>query len=542
MLGQAPEISDTLEWMLQSRQVGDETLVKTLIQEKYAYVYRFISSIIESTDASRCEAITEQIISSAVKDPTNYRGDMDVETWLSRRAIGILREQKETPWDKPQEDMYLEGIPELEENRREIISWYAALSCEQRVIVTLVYLFEFRISQVAAVLDMRQDAVEKMLDQARGSLLRSRNETQAKKSDKLDIQRALAAFWPGVVLDGKSEAAVARRILDDLHEKDQRKRNMVYLGEAVLAIFAIVFAFSLGGLIGWFTPQPTPEIVHETRMVEQIIFISPTPGPTPTARPFPEKAVIYEAVGGETLYNIADKIYFNGQILSALNNIPVDQPLEAGQLIMIGISESKVIMPTMPGDISTPRAPLPTPEALTTDSSSTEIRDRITRANSYWQTLWADALVIQYGPPGYIGEPDFKRQQIWIDQPYFHYLLDGRNGGLVEYAYSVVGGWENLLNVQTGDLLSNVGPQELNFRPELKQMLLQNKIAADFQGEIEVIGEDVIAERPALVLNWYFDQELKSGSGMLNQPQRMLQGRYWIDKHLGLDGRRMRGV
>ena len=45
MLGQAPEISDTLEWMLQSRQVGEETLVKILIQEQYAHVYQLVSSL-----------------------------------------------------------------------------------------------------------------------------------------------------------------------------------------------------------------------------------------------------------------------------------------------------------------------------------------------------------------------------------------------------------------------------------------------------------------------------------------------------------------
>jgi len=72
MLGQAPEISETLEWMLQSRQVGDAALVKTLIREQYSHVFRFVSSIIDVRDSNRCEEITEQIITAAVGNSASY--------------------------------------------------------------------------------------------------------------------------------------------------------------------------------------------------------------------------------------------------------------------------------------------------------------------------------------------------------------------------------------------------------------------------------------------------------------------------------------
>lgn len=167
------------------------------------------------------------------------------------------------------------------------------------------------------------------------------------------------------------------------------------------------------------------------------------------------------------------------------------------------------------------------------DSDETIIQQRIADSKNNWQTLWADALVIQYGPPGYIGEPEFKRQQIWIDQPYFHYLLDGDNGGAVEYAYSVVGGWENLLNIQTGELLSNVGPQEFNFQPELKQMLFSSDFEDGFTGEIELIGQDMVAGRKVLVLARYLERDIRSGNGSESQAEKVLQGRYWVDKNLG---------
>jgi hypothetical protein len=132
-----------------------------------------------------------------------------------------------------------------------------------------------------------------------------------------------------------------------------------------------------------------------------------------------------------------------------------------------------------------------------------------------------------------VGEPDFRRQQIWIDQPYFRYLLDGVNGGDVEYAFSVVGGWKNLLNIETGDLLSNIGPQELNFRPALEQMLFNNDFEDGFPGEIEVIGKEILAGRQVLVLDWYSDEVSLRGTGFGEQQEKILLGRYWIDSNLG---------
>jgi hypothetical protein len=97
MLSQPPEISETLEWMLQSRQVGEATLVKTLIGEQYSLVFRFVSSIIDVRDSNRCGEITEQIFTAAVGNSASYQGEMSANAWLSRQAIAILRLRGESP-------------------------------------------------------------------------------------------------------------------------------------------------------------------------------------------------------------------------------------------------------------------------------------------------------------------------------------------------------------------------------------------------------------------------------------------------------------
>lgn len=72
--------------------------------------------------------------------------------------------------------------------------------------------------------------------------------------------------------------------------------------------------------------------------------------------------------------------------------------------------------------ISPPTQVLPTPSPqvslppLTENSDQQQILQRMLDSRSSWQTLWADALIIRYGPPGYIGPPQFYRNQIWIGE------------------------------------------------------------------------------------------------------------------------------
>ena len=531
MLGQAPEISETLEWMLQSRQVGEDILVKRLIQEQYARVYCLVSAVLATKESRRCEAITEQIITAVVDKTSSYRGKSSVDAWLLAESITVLSQRRDASWSRGARIASIDPVPGVS---RKVLDWYSGLSCETRAAATLYYVFDFSADQVASILNIGEHRLE--------GLLRDLIQTYPSRLDlhesddqvEGELQNSLAALWPGIELDDVSKDRIAQRILGERRSRNLRKRNLMYFSEVLLAILALVFVTSLGGIIEMLTPQPTGEVVYETRMVNQIVFVSPTPGPTPTPRPFPEDAVIYEALGEETLLDVAEKVILPAQLLSALNNIPVDQPLEPGQKIMIGFSETRVLWPTSDSPASTPAAPRPTPGPLSIDNDELLIQQRIAGSKHNWRTLWADALVIQYGPAGYFGEPEIRRQQIWIDQPYFFYLLDGENQGEVEYAYSVIGGWQNLLNIQTGEQWSNAGPQEVNYEPELEQILLSGEFRDGFPGEIELVGQEVVAGRESLLFDWFIDGDSKIENGNNDFESRQLKGRYWIDRNLGI--------
>ena len=535
MLGQTPEISDTLEWMLRSRQVGAETLVKTLVHKQYFPIYRFAQSLIKSTHSKHCKSLTEQVLLTAVEEAHKYPGDVDVQVWLFNITFKIYKQNRDMGLSRSFIVQASEPFSEDGSKTQVIADWIDTLPVEVRVSITLEYLCGFTERQIAQVIEEPESLVANHLANVKNDWMERGSGAPHLEIGERDILAALIERWPDDEIDRISEKKISQRIVRNLQEKEHRKHRIVILGESFLVFLVIMLIVGMGRMINELTPEPTSLHLYETRLVNQIVYLSPVPTPTRPARPFPENAILYQAVGGETLAEIAEKIYFNSLILEALNNIPADQLLRAGQQVMIGVNDSRVIMPTPVSPRSTPESPPSIPEPLNISSSDAEIQARILSGKDHWNTLWADALVIQYGPQGYIGEPELRRQQIWIDQPYFHYLLDGVNGGEVEYAYSVIGGWENLLNTQTGELLSNAGPhQSLNFQPDLQQMLFNREFQGGLSGEIEIIREDLTAGREVLVLDWYAEEGSMRGGGFENERESFLHGRYWVDKHLGI--------
>ncbi|MGB7096370.1 MAG: hypothetical protein WBD62_17125, partial [Anaerolineales bacterium] len=329
MFDETSEISETLEWMLQSRQVGDETLVKTLVHEQYAPIYRFAQSVLNSTQSKRGKSLTEQVILAAVEEAHKYPGNVDVQVWLFNLTFKIYEQNRGL--DLSRTFVTHVGEPYTEKgNKTQVISdWIDALPDEMRISFTLEHLYGFTEGQIAQVINAPESLISDLLAGSKKYWMGQRNRAAHLEVGEKDIFAALIERWPEDEIDKNNEEQISRRILRNLGEKERRKHRIVILGEAVLVILAIMLVAGMGRMISVLTPEPTSEVVYETRLVNQIVYISPMPTPTQPATPFPEKAVLYQAVGGETLGEVAEKIFFNSRILEALNNIPADQPLKA---------------------------------------------------------------------------------------------------------------------------------------------------------------------------------------------------------------------
>jgi hypothetical protein len=81
----------------------------------------------------------------------------------------------------------------------------------------------------------------------------------------------------------------------------------------------------------------------------------------------------------------------------------------------------KVPVTVMITPTSHPGALLP----LTENSSLEEVRARMTISDILWKSLWLDAVMIRYGPAGYIGPAQVYRNQLWVRRPQQQVVLSG---------------------------------------------------------------------------------------------------------------------
>jgi len=538
------EISETLEWMLQSRQVGDETLVNTMVNEQFAVLYSFGLSVLPNSHSHLAQRLTEQVISEAVENASQYQQDIRVKVWLLHRAYKIYqswvsRKVVRIKASRDNRGFFGKQSPAIDSET----VWKAIdqMAGEDRLAFILKYRQDLELEEIAYVMDISESDVGSRISAEEESLKLGINCEQGSQITPEEIRNTLSDRWNASVLTLQDEKKITRRIMATLTAIERRKHRAVIIGELVLVVIAILIVAGMGSTLATITPQPTPqEPVRLTQLVNQIVYISPTPFPTPLPTPFPEFGILYIAVEGETIRDIAMRMFLNVEILAALNNILPDQALLGGQNIMIGVRDSQVLMPTNVGSTqqSTPTIALSQPISI--GSSVDEIRQRILDSRFNWYTIWADAVILQYGPPSYVGQPEVRRQQVWINQPYFSYLIAGEYGGVVEAIYSALGGLITYTDLETGEQLTNTETELVHYSQNLHQLLLPSEFRDNFSGEINVLRVEQIADREALVLDWYtLDNSLVGSSGGESE-RRLLQGRYWVDTLTGVILRRQR--
>jgi DNA-directed RNA polymerase specialized sigma24 family protein len=527
------EISDNLEWMLQSRQVGDYTLVTTLVQEHYAQLNSFCLAILYPKNYHQAGIIAEKVLLEAVEEAGQYLGEMRVLVWLLKITINNYLD-----WSvglrslKPRfVDRRKIGVFSSDEEVDGVI-WRAVRGLDEDLRIAFLLKFHQGLTEdeIALVLDVEEEEIVERLKFANQKISEV-GESQVLK--EAEIIASLKVQWPVEGLSEEEEIRIVHRILSRLRAKERGKHRAVIFGEFILITLAVVVVIGIGWVIRYLIPEPIqPDPIHQTELVNQLVFVSPTPGLTSPPTPFPKHAVLYIANQGETLNELAERFFLIVEILEALNNIPADQELFDGQKVMIGMRDNRLLAPSLVGGTQESISIQSTIVPLDLDSSAEKIRQRLFGSRSYWNTLWANEFVIQYGPPGYIGEPFVKRQQIWIGQPYFSYFLEGDTQGIVAYISITMAGLINYKNLLTGEQVSNAESELVLFSQNLHQQQLPSEFRESFQGEIEVLGIEEIDDREVLVFDWY--EVWGVGDGR----HRDLRGRYWIDTTYGVIIRR----
>jgi hypothetical protein len=183
----------------------------------------------------------------------------------------------------------------------------------------------------------------------------------------------------------------------------------------VIGFILIIVVSTWGGnnLLAGSDPTATP---LKTVVVTQLVFSDPTPSIVQTIEPLAIVAtpapsdVLYKIGVGEDLDDIASKLDVSKEELSSLNRIQPDGDVKPNTWLLI------------PGRLgrnppeATPVIPAFRPKPLPPEPSIEDLLQRMKPNEGRYHTLWLDALIIDYGPIGYVGPPKTQRSQAWFSE------------------------------------------------------------------------------------------------------------------------------
>ncbi|HVN54242.1 MAG TPA: hypothetical protein VMT46_07920 [Anaerolineaceae bacterium] len=180
---------------------------------------------------------------------------------------------------------------------------------------------------------------------------------------------------------------------------------------------------------------------------------------------------------------------------------------------------------------ATPRVLLPMPAPfeelhplkplLGSASTTQEILQRMVESRKLWSTLWADAQIVYYGPPGYIGPPQVYRNQVWLRQLGRQSLfLTGDYSGspdsvFISYVGMQIGrdfsskpGGLDLIETDGKTFpMIHLADLDLDSNQLLRGYYLGDLIFPDrdsfWKGILIPVGEESVAGRSAILAEWY---------------------------------------
>ncbi len=162
---------------------------------------------------------------------------------------------------------------------------------------------------------------------------------------------------------------------------------------------------------------------------------------------------------------------------------------------------------------------------LTVDSPIDEVLTRLVSSRSRWKSLWWDAIIYQHGPPGYVGFPVARREQVWIRKPTDSLLLSGPASGGVDDGWLVTLGNVYPLN-GSYEFSEDNFPQALwpdhaidPFRIN-SYLILQPPVWAISGKEMRVSGSTKMYGNQTLIVDMFSENGL-------------IQYRIWIDADKG---------
>ena len=536
-----PELDSDLEWMLQSGQATHEMLAEALVQEFYPDAHRFATVFLGDPKAARSFLL--DVFSNALLNVYHYRSQMGARVWFFHIFIKSLRKKfPHFSFKKPQVLLTPTGAntnpgisTSISKAENNIWLAFESLGLQHRMALFLSVVLAWPVEEISSTIGAEPAEISQWLTQARRNIsafLQSEFSANLRPEDHdaLDelLIRVIDKKFPVEPLDEDARIKVLSNVLNRKSKRDYFQQRAISIKEIIFTALAILIVVGVIWAANRVLPDsesaqsPTETSRRPPAAAFQRRFgIRPTPTPLPHLHtPFPtptSQGKFYELKPGETLFSVAARLGMTAKALRQYNRLPAGARLIAGDRI--------VLPPQSLQSIPTPTPVTPAPEVLlsATPASSMDIISALSRRNYSWQTLWMDAEILDYGPPGFVGPPEITRNQLWLSQSQFLDLI-GSTDGVPDVVF--LRNQESLFAAQPS--IGHVWFSKMQSFSSID--LLDAKLSRlfdaiffrsqDLKGNLRITSSDVIAGRAA----WRVDQTDTDGN---------LMSRFWMDARTG---------
>jgi len=370
-----PEPSNELQWMLQSGAASDEVLANALVSAEYPRLYRLAAAM--GTPSTETHNLVVDVLAQVLLTSGEYRAETDLPTWMDRL---LVRESRSIRRRLERKLPFLESGPA---SGAEVIS------------------HKNRFGQPYARPQDRivWPAIDTLPDGARVPLVFN--------------------------LIGSLELpAIAHRLGENPESTRQTLEDGIQ--SLVLALEGsqlglLDLAKTIGSSLAHRYPEFTLDTAEQNRIAGQVIRKARGGKDRGHSTKFRKEF----ALGGIALLLIVAFLRF-GNLMIPANPARIPQVIT---VLVTKASSSKRVV------VATPQAALPKSETLYWDSPVSAVRDRMLESQDLWKSLWADALVIHYGPKGYFGPPLVTRRQVWVEKPGHVLTLSGPASGEAQFMW-----------------------------------------------------------------------------------------------------------
>ena len=525
--------------MLQSGQATSEMLAEVLVQEFYPGAYRLALTFLD--DPSGARSILLEAFSNALLNVYRYRSHMGARAWFFQILLKELR--NEVSIFPMRSSGRMRTAPGLHGSREDplppgtttagLLDAYANISFHQRLAVFFKVVFDWPIEEIALAMGTDKTHVNEWLTQAYRRIFEHADKPIVTRDEDRDASielliRSINARWPMQQLNEEARARTVSQVLSRNSKRSSRQRRAVSFKEIIFTTLAILIVVGVIWEANRMLPdneysqtptqtsQSLPAAAFRRRSRPQPMTTpSPhlhTPFPTPTSQ-----GLFYELKPGENLSSVAARLGISAEALREFNRLPADAQLIAGDRIVLP-PPTLIANPT-----PTPVTPVPEIEPRSTPGSYPDILAALSRKDYAWNTLWMDAEMLDYGPPGFVGPPEITRDQLWLSQAQFLDLVGSPNGvpdvvflrnqNSLYAAQPAIGQiWFNKMQS-----LSSIGLLEDKLSGLFDTIFFNPQ---DRKTDLRMTGSDVIAGRDA----WRVDQTDADGN---------LLSRFWMDTRTG---------